>query len=375
MATKITTDKIGKDGGVELELPSSSQTLPTEGTSNLTVNPQGQIEIGASSASTTPSTDPESLMFYMDKDGKFYDEKDKMDCPEFTLSSSDYESGSHHTWTKISFGHAENSQTSGDTIVINGDTYSTPRKPSFGSYGFQANTILHIGFEFDKQAVFHNAHRLNIVPFTGAMKSGIENRTDTSTHESRPNQIFDDNEYDVTTNSTNYWSSNGQQQGQYKMIRYAYLSMGNVGQGSHSGSSYNAHIQSPHGNWSTYGGFPEHQNEYGFMRGPSYVKYGFSAQEHQTTFTGPQGDVNTKGAKNAHHGNWFYEAEGRLGNTNNSQNFSRVQEFGTASTSYGMPIFTNSINGLAFCPNISSGSYGSVEVFAQFRAYVCVRRN
>ena len=57
MATKITTDKIGKDGGTELTLPSSSQTLPTEGTSNLTVNPSGEIEIGASEAGgPTPGT-------------------------------------------------------------------------------------------------------------------------------------------------------------------------------------------------------------------------------------------------------------------------------------------------------------------------------
>ena len=49
MATKITTDKIGKDGGTELTLPSSSQTLPTEGTANLQVNTSGEMQIGGGS--------------------------------------------------------------------------------------------------------------------------------------------------------------------------------------------------------------------------------------------------------------------------------------------------------------------------------------
>jgi len=67
MATKITTDKIGKDGGKELTLPSSSQTLPAEGElSNLQVNSAGEIQIGSAEGGTSTAKKP--VKYYMDKE-------------------------------------------------------------------------------------------------------------------------------------------------------------------------------------------------------------------------------------------------------------------------------------------------------------------
>lgn len=370
MATKITTDKIGKDGGKELTLPSSSQTLPAEGElSNLQVNSAGEIQIGSAEGGTSTAKKP--VKYYMDKDGKFYTEGKKFDCEEFVLTKDNYTASTQYNWTYVRFGHAGNNSSSGDSIVINGVTYTTRTTLGGGDVN-GTNEILHIGFEVDNYGVIEE-HSMAYHPISGCTKSSIEN-VKSQTQHSEPTDAMDANEFSVVTTPSNYWSDNSQNQGQYKGATGHYRTVTQDSTYSAQGSSYSQdYVELPVSNTADYNGFPTRDNAYSLGL-HCQVKFALYCKESSTTYTSPQGTATTKGAKNAHFGGHTYEITGHMGSRNNSRNMGIGGESLGSSTSYGVPIWINSFNGFCFKPK-SITHNGTKEVLFAFRPYVVVNQN
>lgn len=364
MATKITTDKIGKDGGTELSLPSSSQTLPTEGTSNLTVNPSGEIGIGAGSGATVSGM----VKYYMDEAGNFSTTKN--DITPYHMTHATTGSGTR-TWTYVRFGHAgaDGSSADGCTILLDGVEYKWGSQSSSAYH--QPGNILSIGMEFDWGHHNVGGTYLRMHPVGNCLTSGVSTKAggDNNYPWASPDtrgtgEYFALTSSDSATGTTSYYNSNSQSSGQYKGCRYQYYTSSNNSAGSIQSTSYGQHyFKVPYD--PQYYGFPTNNIEYGFGQN-AYFHISLGCVKASTNYTSPQGDA--ENTNNAYHGYYQYRSEGQIGQQDNAIATGTGNEMVTSSTSYGQPIFYGSFNGFCF-----TGDNSNSGVSAQFRPYVEVR--